>query len=37
MICFFCQEEGTAMWASTAAVLYATIYNGYHEKITLIP
>jgi hypothetical protein len=33
---FFCQEGGTAMGTSTAA-LYATIYYGRHEKTTLIP
>jgi hypothetical protein len=33
---YFRQEDGTAMGTS-CAVLYATLYYGYHERTTLIP
>ena len=33
---FFRQEDGTAMGTS-CAVLYATLYYGYHERTVLIP
>jgi hypothetical protein len=33
---FFRQEDGTAMGTSSA-VLYATLYFGYHERTSIIP